>query len=138
MQHCTLFQSYVPGDKFIAFDIPFQLAMLGNGKLKQDSLDPPGIRVHYCLKYSPGGEDGIRIHNTGLVWCQHMSHQTHPFHVATLANICKTKLAAFATQVTQMNQGHATHPPSSSPTHSSMQSLQPSSSSSSTIALTKH
>ena len=137
MQHCTLFQSYVPGDKFIAFDVPFQLRMFGHGNLITDCHDPEGIMVHYCLKYSPGGEDGIRIHGTGLTWCQHMSHQSHPFHLATLATICKSKLAAFATQVSQLNHGRSNPLPGSSATHSSMQSLQPSSSSSSTIALPK-
>ena len=106
MQKCTIFQSYNRGDKFIAFDDPFRLAMYGHGNLKSGCKDQVGIMVQYCLKYSPSDEEGIRILGNGLVWCQHMKHQVHPFHVATLANICNTKLAVFATRVTQMQMQH--------------------------------
>ena len=133
-QNCTLFMTYMPGDKFIAFDVPFHLALKGDEFLKQDHTDPPGIDVHYCIKYTPGGEDGIKIHSSGLVWCQHMTHQSHPFHLGALANICKGKLADFASKIALLNQQHATHTPSSS-SAGSMQSLQPSSSSSTSAGI---
>ena len=101
VRKCSLWMDYSIGDRFLTLDAPFFLKMGGAPGLNVD--DPNrGIRVAYCFKYSHGGEHGIQIYQSGLIFWQHASEQVHLAHLAGLASILAKKMAVIGTKCAMM------------------------------------
>ena len=101
VRKCSLWMEYSIGDKFLTLDAPFFINMGECPGLKRE--DPKlGIRVAYCFKYSHGGEHGIQIYQSGLIFWQHVSEQVHLAHLAGLASILAKKMAVIGTKCAMM------------------------------------
>ena len=99
---CTLFLQYNKGDKIITLDPPFPLYMEEGSGLKLDDIN--GIKVAYGIHYSPGGDQGIQFHKSGLVWWQHMTHQVHAMHLGALSGLFTKTVKTLSGKIAMLKQ----------------------------------
>ena len=97
---------YSVGDKFITLDAPFYLNMgnpAGEHVPRDDAVH--GMMVAYCFKYNLGGEHGIQLCKSGLVFWQHMSELQHTSHLSALGAILSRQMADVGTKCAMLRDG---------------------------------
>ena len=89
-QDSPLWLTVNPSDVFINLAAPFILSMepSEDGEfIKQDSLNPRGVKVAYVLQDHLGETQGCLFKKGGLVFLQHMCSGRHWFQLMTLAAV---------------------------------------------------
>ena len=97
---------YSIGDKFITLDAPFYINMghpEGEDVPRDDAVR--GMLVAYCFRYSLGGEYGIQLYKSGLIFWKDVSEMVHSAHLSALGGILARKMADVGAKCAMLRDG---------------------------------